>query len=67
MTIHVNGQPRQLGAAMSVGELVDDVVPRGRAGVAVAVNGTVVRRASWDDVAVADDDRIEVLVAVQGG
>lgn len=67
MTIHVNGQERELSSALLVGDLVDEVIPRGREGVAVAVNGVVVRRTTWNDVVVADGDRVEVLVAVQGG
>jgi sulfur carrier protein len=35
--------------------------------VAVAVNGTVVPRSTWDDVALADGDSVEVLTASQGG
>jgi sulfur carrier protein len=36
-------------------------------GVAVAVDGEVVPRASWDSFALADDARVEVLTAMQGG
>jgi sulfur carrier protein len=35
--------------------------------VAVAVNGTVVPRSSWTEVALADGDTVEVLTAAQGG
>lgn len=36
-------------------------------GVAVAVNGAVVRRAEWPAHALADGDVVEVVTAVQGG
>lgn len=36
-------------------------------GVAVALNGTVVPRASWAATTPADGDTIDVLTAVQGG
>jgi sulfur carrier protein len=36
-------------------------------GVAVAVDGEVVPRASWDTYALGDDARVEVLNAMQGG
>ena len=36
-------------------------------GVAVAVDGEVVPRASWESFALADDARVEVLTAMQGG
>ena len=67
MTIHVNGESRLIATDTSVGGLVDEVVPRGRSGVAVAVNGVVVRRSVWDGTPLASEDRVEVLVAVQGG
>lgn len=67
MTITLNGEERELDPATSLGALVDDVRPAGRRGVAVAVNGAVVRRRQWDDVELRDDDRVELLVAVQGG
>lgn len=67
MTITLNGEDRELDPATSIGALVDDVRPSGRRGVAVALNGAVVRRRQWDDVQLQDDDRVELLVAVQGG
>lgn len=67
MTITLNGEDHDLAPATSVGDLVDEVRPAGRTGVAVAVNGAVVRRVLWDEVQLHDDDRVELLVAVQGG
>jgi sulfur carrier protein len=36
-------------------------------GVAVAVDGEVVPRAAWPSFRLADDARVEVLTAMQGG
>ena len=36
-------------------------------GVAVAVDGEVVPRADWGSFALAQDARVEVLTAMQGG
>ena len=36
-------------------------------GVAVAVDGEVVPRADWESFALAEDARVEVLTAMQGG
>jgi sulfur carrier protein len=36
-------------------------------GVAVAVNGAVVRRADWATTCLSEGDRVEVLTATQGG
>jgi sulfur carrier protein len=42
------------------------VSPQAR-GVAVAVDGEVVPRACWEVFALAEDARVEVLTAMQGG
>jgi sulfur carrier protein len=36
-------------------------------GIAVAVNGEVVRRADWPGARLSEGDRVEVLTAAQGG
>ncbi len=36
-------------------------------GVAIAVNGRVVRRAAWGETPVNEGDRIEIVRAMQGG
>jgi sulfur carrier protein len=36
-------------------------------GVAVAVNGEVVPRSGWAATRLAESDRVEILVAAQGG
>jgi sulfur carrier protein len=36
-------------------------------GIAVAVNGTVVPRSSWEETRLDDADRVEILTAVAGG
>jgi sulfur carrier protein len=64
--IVVNGEPRQLPEAPTVGQLVDGEVAD-RRGVAVAVDGEVVPRRDWDQVTVADGARVELVGAVQGG
>jgi sulfur carrier protein len=42
------------------------VSPQAR-GIAVAVDGEVVPRACWELFALAEDARVEVLTAMQGG
>jgi sulfur carrier protein len=42
-------------------------VPPEARGVAVAVDGEVVPRACWEVFALAEDARVEVLTAMQGG
>jgi sulfur carrier protein len=68
MTIWLNGEERELPAGVSLTDAVDAAgAPAGRSGIAVAVDGEVVPRDRWDDTALADGQRVEVVQAVQGG
>ena len=66
--ITVNGEERALEKTMTVTRLVREFTghdaPRG---VAVAVNGSVVRRGTWAGTELHPGDVIEVLQAVAGG
>ena len=66
MNVIVNGQPVELtdGATTAVAVQVLTSAP---GGIAVAVNGEVVRRRGWESTPLADGDQVEVLTAVQGG
>lgn len=67
MKLSINGQPREVGAA-TVAELVEELGHRpGQQGIAVAVNDEVVPRSRWADRALSEQDRVEVVGAVQGG
>ena len=66
--IVLNGQDSDVRA----GETVADVLARlslqvDARGVAVAVDGEVIPRASWTSYALPEDARVEVLTAMQGG
>jgi sulfur carrier protein len=66
--VTVNGESRELGAGATVADVVEQLpsAPGGR-GVAVAVDGEVVRRAAWQSTELAAGARVEVVAAVQGG
>ena len=66
ITVWLNDAPRPVTPGQTVAQLLAalEVPPRG---VAVAVNGEVVRRADWPEARLAEGDRIEVLTAAQGG
>ncbi|MFC7757220.1 sulfur carrier protein ThiS [Catellatospora bangladeshensis] len=66
MTVLVNDVPRPAERDETVAELLA-VLEVPRRGVAVAVNGEVVRRADWPAHRLTDGDRVEVLTAAQGG
>ena len=66
MKITVNGAPTEAKEGATVQELVASLDAPGR-GVAVALNGEVVPRSTWDSTEVKDADRVEVVRAVGGG
>ncbi len=66
MRIEINGRTEQVGDGLRLGELVDQRVTA-RRGVAVAVDGEVVPRDGWDELALTEGARVEIVGAVQGG
>ena len=66
MQVWINGSESELTTGATV---LDTLAALGmpQAGVAVAVDGAVVRRADWPDTRLTDGARVEVLTAVQGG
>jgi sulfur carrier protein len=64
--LSVNGESRQVGPGTTVAGLVEGL-GRPSKGMAVAVNEEVVPRSAWPTVELRDGDRVEILVAVQGG
>jgi thiazole synthase len=64
----VNGETREVAAGSTVLALLEKLgIGRGPDGVAVAVNDEVIPRAGWETTALDEDDRVEVVQAVQGG
>lgn len=66
MRLSVNGRPHDLPEGAVLAGLVAAVAPDPR-GVAVAVNGTVVRAAEWPATPLREGDLVEVVTAHQGG
>jgi sulfur carrier protein len=68
--VTVNGELRSVAPGASVAHVIAELTgadgPPAR-GLAVAVNGAVVPRSSWEVTALGDGDAVEVLTAVQGG
>jgi sulfur carrier protein len=68
MQLVVNAVAADVADTATIADVVHDLAgvadPRG---VAVALNGAVVPRASWAATRPADGDTIDVLTAVQGG
>jgi sulfur carrier protein len=66
-TLTVNGVSEPLDTPTVAALLAArDIAPEGR-GVAVAVNGALVRRADWAMTALSAGDTVEIVRAMQGG
>jgi sulfur carrier protein len=66
MQIQLNGEAHTLEPGQSLSQLIADLLLT-RDGVAVAVNGEVVPRASRESIELKSGDRVEVIQAVGGG
>jgi len=68
MDITVNGEPRTVAETASVAELLEALrLAQLEAGVAVCLNGEVVRRADWASTRLQPRDELEIVQATQGG
>jgi sulfur carrier protein len=66
MEIKVNGKWTEFPDGSTVADVLDAMGGQ-RQGVAVALDGEVVRRGSWAAVVVPKGASVDVLTAVQGG
>lgn len=67
MTVLVNGEERGVPDGAVLADVLGELVPGAGKGIAVAVNGAVVPRGAWSRTSLSAGDRVEVLVATQGG
>jgi sulfur carrier protein len=68
MTIELNGRTVELSAGATVADAVIEAGADGDSrGVAVAVDGEVIRRVDWGKTKLRSDQSVEVVRAVQGG
>ena len=68
LTVTLNGEQHELPDGATLADAVAAVgAPEDGRGVAAAVDGEVVPRGQWSLRALATEDRVEVLQAVQGG
>lgn len=66
MRVHVNGESKEFVEGLSLSDLVRQLdLPIQR--IAVELNKEVVRRSTWDQTVLRNDDRIEIVHFVGGG
>jgi sulfur carrier protein len=67
LRIVLNDRPHELAGPATLLALLGGLGLAGKRGVAAAVNGEVVPRASWETRMLAERDRVVVIRATQGG
>lgn len=66
-TVQINGATETLSVGSIAELLAAKEIPVGGRGVAIAVNGTVIRREAWTTTSLNAGDKIEIVHARQGG
>ena len=66
MQIILNGSPHETGQARTIAELLQALGYEGKR-IAVERNGEIVPRSRHADTPLADQDQLEIVVAVGGG
>lgn len=66
ITLTVNGKPRELPAELTLPALLEQLGVDRRL-VAVALNGDVIKRDSYDSVCLRNGDTVEIVRMVGGG
>lgn len=70
MRLIVNGEPREheAGDVAALFEIeAEEKALAGPHGIAIALNGRVIRKSEWAETPLSDGDRIEIVRAMQGG
>lgn len=68
MKLIVNGEEKSEEGVRTVSDLLHRLgIGKETRGVAVALNDEVVPRSKWENTPLGDNDRIEIIHAVQGG
>lgn len=67
MRITLNDVQRDVSASTVEGLVAEVLGEVPEAGTAVAIDGEVVARSAWGEVALSDGARVDILTAVQGG
>jgi sulfur carrier protein len=66
IALTINGQSRSFSDPLNVARLIEELELRGKR-LALERNGEIVPRSQFDQIALADGDALEIVVAVGGG
>ena len=67
MTVFVNNQSTELLAPVPLQNLLVQLALSEKKGIAVAVNNAIIPRSEWTRFVLAENQRITILQATQGG
>lgn len=67
MTVSVNNQVTEVEAQTVLSNVVFQQVGENHRGIAVAINGQVIPKDSWQGTPVSENDDILIIKATQGG
>jgi sulfur carrier protein len=62
----INGEARSFAAPLTLAQLVECLSLAGKR-IAIEKNGAIVPRSQYPETTLADNDRLEIVVAVGGG
>jgi sulfur carrier protein len=65
--LKINGVDEEVAATTIAQLLADRGIDPAAKFLAIAINGAVVRRASWEDAALRAGDAVEIVRPLQGG
>lgn len=66
MKLHINGEPRDFAAPLSLSALLEQLGMKADR-VAVELNRNIVSREQWAQTSLGDGDRLEIVQFVGGG
>lgn len=66
MQVIINGESKRLDSPLNVAQLLEQMALQGKR-IAIERNGEIVPRSQFGEQALADGDRLEIVVAVGGG
>jgi len=67
MQIAVNGEMKEVKEALLLSELLPELGITKTAGLALAVNESVVARSQWEQFALTQNDKVLIIRATKGG